>query len=125
MRYAISMFVLVGLNCGCSVRGFQNVPDGPTSPSQLRSAAAIARAEATALDEVADQQEGVIRQTLGAAKQAAESLGAPAVLTGLIGAGAGFLVPTPGQRKREQVAEARGKLGGAVESKASEKTGAA
>ncbi len=125
MRYAISMFVLVGLNCGCSVRGFQNVPDGPTSPSQLRSAAAIARAEATALDEVADQQEGVIRQTLGAAKQAAESLGAPAVLTGLIGARAGFMVPTPGPRKREQVAEARGKLGGAVESKASEKTEAA
>jgi len=54
---------------------------------------------------------------VGAAQSAASGLGAPAVLTGLIGAAGGFLVPTPGQRKREQVAEARGKLGGAVEGK--------
>ena len=118
MRYVIWMFVLVGLSTGCSVRGFSNVPDGPTMPSQLRSAAAVARAEADALDQIADQNEGVIRQVVGAAQQAASGLGAPAVLTGLIGAAGGFLVPTPGQRKREQVAEARGKLGGADESKA-------
>ena len=87
-------------------------------PSTLRSAAAVARAEADALDEIADQNEGIIRQVVGAAQSAASGLGAPAVLTGLIGAAGGFLVPTPGQRKREQVAEARGKLGGAVQSKA-------
>ena len=87
-------------------------------PSTLRSAAAVARAEADALDQIADQNEGIIRQIIGAAQSAASGLGAPAVLTGLLGAAGGFLVPTPGQRKREQVAEARGKLGGAVESKA-------
>ena len=87
-------------------------------PSTLRSAAAVARAEADALDEIADQNEGIIRQVVGAAQSAASGLGAPAVLTGLLGAAGGFLVPTPGQRKREQIAEARGKLGGAVESKA-------
>ena len=117
MRYAIWIGVCLCSSSGCSVRGFQNVPDGPTSPSQLRSAAAIARAEAQALDEVADQQEGVIRQIAGTFQQAAESLGAPAVLTGLLGAGAGFLVPTPGQRRREQVAEAKGRVGAVVESK--------
>jgi hypothetical protein len=78
----------------------------------------VARAEADALDQIADQNEGIIRQIIGAAQSAASGLGAPAVLTGLLGAAGGFLVPTPGQRKREQVAEARGKLGGAVESKA-------
>jgi len=117
MRCVILTSVLVGLNCGCSVRGFSNIPDGPTMPSTLRSAAAVARAEADALDEIADQNEGIIRQVVGAAQSAASGLGAPAVLTGLLGAAGGFLVPTPGQRKREQVAEARGKLGGAVEGK--------
>ena len=118
MRCVILTSVLAGLNCGCSVRGFSNIPDGPTMPSTLRSAAAVARAEADALDEIADQNEGIIRQVVGAAQSAASGLGAPAVLTGLLGAAGGFLVPTPGQRKREQVAEARGKLGGAVQSKA-------
>lgn len=117
MRYVISMCVLVVLSYGCTVRGFQNVPDGPTSPSQLRSAAAIARAEATALEEVADQQEGVIRQVVGTVQQMADSLGAPAVLTGLLGAGAGFMVPTPGQRRRERIAQAEGKLGEVVTKK--------
>lgn len=108
MRYGILICAFLFLNSGCSVQGFTNIPDGPTTPGQLRSAAAIARAEAAALDEVADQQEGVIRQVVGAAQSAAESLGAPAIVTGLIGAGAGFIVPTPGQRRREKVAKAEG-----------------
>jgi hypothetical protein len=69
----------------------------------------VARAEADALEQIADQNEGVIRQMVGTAQSAAESLGAPAVLTGLLGAGAGFLVPTPGQRRREKVAAAEAK----------------
>ena len=119
MRYAILICVFLALNTGCSVRGFSNVPDGPATPSTLRSAAAVARAEADALDQIADQNEGVIRQMVGTAQSAVESLGAPAVLTGLLGAGAGFLVPTPGQRRREQVAEAKGRVGAAVEGKGS------
>jgi len=114
MRFVILMCVLVASSTGCSVQGFSHLPDGPTMPSQLRSAAAVARAEANALDQIADQHEGVIRQVVGTVQQAAESLGAPAVLTGLLGAGAGFLVPTPGQKRREQVAEAKGRVGAAV-----------
>lgn len=110
MRYGISIFACLLLSSGCSVRGFQNVPDGPTIPSQLRAAASTARAEATALEAIADQQEGVIRQVIGAAQSAAESLGAPALMTGLIGAGAGFIVPTPGQRRREKVAKSEGEV---------------
>ena len=108
MRCVILICGWAVLNCGCSVTGFQNLPDGPTNPSQLRAAAAIARAEAQALDEVADQQEGVIRQVVGAVQQAADTIGAPAIVTGLIGAGAGLAVPTPGQRRREKVAKAEG-----------------
>lgn len=108
MRCVTLICALVGLSCGCSVRGFENIPDGPTTPGQLRGAASIARAEAQALDALADQQEGVIRQVVGAAQSAAETLGAPAIVTGLIGAGAGFIVPTPGQRRRERVAKAEG-----------------
>ena len=60
------------------------------------------------MDDLADQREGVIRQVVGAAQSAAETLGAPAIVTGLIGAGAGFVVPTPGQRRREKAAKAEG-----------------
>lgn len=111
MRFVILICVCLA-SSGCSVNGFSNIPDGPTTPSQLRSAAAVARAEATALEEVADQQEGVIRSVVGAAQSAAESLGAPAIVTGLIGAGAGFVVPTPGQRRREKAAAAEAKSDG-------------
>ena len=57
MRFVILMCVLVASSTGCSVRGFSNLPDGPTMPSQLRSAAAVARAEADALDQIADQND--------------------------------------------------------------------
>jgi len=114
MRYAILICGCLVWNTGCSVRGFSNVPDGLATPSTLRSAAAVARAEADALDQIADQNEGIIRQVLGSAQQVAGSLGAPAVLTGLLGAAGGFLVPTPGQRKREAIAESKGRLGAAV-----------
>ena len=114
MRYGILICGCLLLSAGCSVRGFSNLPpEGITTPSQLRSAAVIARAEADALDQIADQQEGIIRQIVGAAQQTAESLGAPAIVTGLMGAGAGFLVPTPGQRRRERVAKAEGAAHGA------------
>jgi len=118
MRYAILICGCLVLSTGCSVRGFSNLPDGPAMPSTLRSAAAVARAEADALDQIADQNEGIIRQVIGAAQSAASGLGAPAVLTGLLGAAGGFLVPTPGQRKREAIAESKGRLGASVEPKA-------
>ena len=111
MRYAILICGCLVLSTGCSVRGFSNLPDGPAMPSTLRSAAAVARAEADALDQIADQNEGIIRQVIGAAQQAASGLGAPAVLTGLLGAAGGFFVPTPGQRRREKVAAAEASVG--------------
>lgn len=110
MRYAILMCGFLVLSCGCSVNGFRQVPDGLTTPSQLRSAAAVARAEATALDQIAEEQEGVITRMVEGAQQAASSVGAPAALTGLLGLAGGWMVPTPGQRKRAEQAKAEGKL---------------
>lgn len=113
----IIAFLLLNLT-GCTVKGFANVPEGqPTTPTQLRSAAAIARAEAQALDQIADNQEGFIRDMVSKVQGAAESLGAPALLTGLLGGAAGFLTPTPGQRRRQDQAKAEGKLEGVVSSK--------
>ena len=112
MRFVILTSVCLGLNAGCMVRGFQNLPsDSLTTPGQLRSAAAIARSEATALEEIADQQEGVIRNIIGAAQAVTEQIGAPALVTGLVGGLAGFAVPTPGQKRRERVAAAEAKAG--------------
>ena len=102
-------FLILSLS-GCMVKGFANVPDTqPTSPAQLRSAAAIARAEAQALDQIADQQEGVIRDMISKVQEAAEGLGAPAIIGTALGAAGGLFVPTPGQRRREKVAAAEAK----------------
>lgn len=109
--FVIWTTVFLTLSAGCTVRGFQNVPDDrPTTPGQLRSAAAVARAEAQALDAIADQQEGVIRDAFQALQKGVEAVGSPAVLTGLIGAAGGFLVPSPGQRRREKLAAAEAKV---------------
>lgn len=94
---------------GCTVKGFQNVEDGPTTPAQLRAGAAVAKAEAQALEAIADQQEGVIRSTLATVQQAAESLGAPALITGAMGAAGAYFLPSPGQRRREKLAAAEAK----------------
>lgn len=103
--FAILTFGLATLNAGCTLNGFRNIPTGqPTTPTELRSAAAIARAEAVALEEIADQREGQLQRFMDSAQQAAEGLGAPAVLTGLMGAAGGFLVPSPSQRRRERLA---------------------
>ena len=61
----------------------------------MRKAAALARAEADALDQIADQQAQSLQQAIGASQEVASMLGAPEVVTGLIGALAGILVPSP------------------------------
>ena len=109
---------------GCVVRGFQQVPDGPTSPPQLRIAAAVARAEAEALDAAAAEQQGTIDNTIALVKDTVEQIvpqggGIPDALWGLLGLGAGWgLLPTPGQKRREKVAAAEGRLGGVVADRA-------
>tara|TARA_R100000951_G_scaffold13356_2_gene10589 strand:- start:2879 stop:3238 length:360 start_codon:yes stop_codon:yes gene_type:complete len=103
--FAISTPALLALNTGCTVKGFQSLEDGPATPSTLRSAAVIARAEAEALDEIADIQEGAFQKAIGSVQAAAESLGAPALMTGALAGGLGFLTPTPGQRRRETAAK--------------------
>lgn len=83
-------------------------------PGQLRAGAAVARAEADALDAIADQQEGVIRQAFDAAGAIAEASGAGPLAGLALGGAAGWLVPTPGQRRREKVAAAEAKAGAAT-----------
>lgn len=119
MRYGISMFALVALSTGCSVQGFKTVPDGLTSPGQLRSAAAVARAEADALEAVAAEQQGTVDMTVAAIRDTVTQMvpqagGLPDALWGVLGLGAGWMVPTPGQRRRERVAQSEGRLGGVV-----------
>jgi len=96
----------------CSVKGFPQLEGDFHSPGQLRSAAAIAKAQGMALEEIADQQQGMIQSVLATAEGVAGSLGAPAVLTGLLGAAGGFLVPTPAQKKRVAQAKREGEVEG-------------
>lgn len=106
--FVISTSACVASSSGCMVKGFTQIPDGLTTPTQLRSGAAIARAEAVALDAIAAEQQGVIDRTVGMIREASDSIGAPAAITGLMGAAAGWMVPTPGSRRREKLAKAEG-----------------
>ena len=107
MRSILFLLALPILS-GCSVKGFPQLEGDFHSPGQLRSAAAIAKAQGMALEEIADQQQGMIQSVLQTAEGVAGSLGAPAVLTGLLGAAGGFLVPTPAQKKRVAQAKREG-----------------
>lgn len=123
MRFAISMCVLVVSSFGCHVRGFKTVPDGLSSPGQLRAAAAVSRAEADALDAVAAEQQGTIDNTIDLVRDTVREIvpaggGVPDALWGLLGLGAGWMVPTPGQKRRERVAAAETRLGSVVADRA-------
>ncbi len=111
MRSILFLLALPILSA-CSVKGFPQLEGDFHSPGQLRSAAAIAKAQGMALEEIADQQQGMIQSALQTAEGVAGSLGAPAVLTGLLGAAGGFLVPTPAQRKRVAQAKREGEVEG-------------
>ena len=110
MRWIGWIIVFLCSSIGCSVKGFPQLDGTFHTPQQLRSAAAIATAQGQALNEIADQQQGMISGMLETAQGVAEGLGAPAVLTGLLGAAGGFLVPTPGQRRRQQLAKQEGEI---------------
>tara|TARA_R110000824_G_scaffold105422_3_gene249525 strand:+ start:212 stop:421 length:210 start_codon:yes stop_codon:yes gene_type:complete len=66
----------------------------------MRKAAATARAEADALDAIADQQSAQLRQAVNGAAGLASSLGAPEVITGLIAGLGGLLLPSPIRKKK-------------------------
>ena len=119
MRYVILTCVLAGLSSGCHVKGFKTVPDGLSSPGQLRAAAAVSRAEAEALEAVAAEQQGTIDKTVALVRDTVREIvpaggGVPDALWGLLGLGAGWMVPTPGQKRRERVAQSEGRLGNVV-----------
>jgi len=89
------------ISSGCShVNGFRSLSDGPAGTPELRKAAATARAEADALDAIADEQTQQLRRAVDGAQGLAESLGAPELVTGLIAGLGGLLVPSPIKRKK-------------------------
>lgn len=110
MVFGILSLAWLVSSSGCSVSGFRAVPDGLTTPSQLRSAAAVARAESIALEELANEQQGVWDQFRETGKQVVGELGLPGLATGLLGVGLGWVgLPTPGQTRRVRDAERIGK----------------
>ena len=102
--YRIPLFVLIiglGTLNGCSsLQGFASLSDGTASTTEMRKAAALARAEADALDQIVDQQNAQIRQAVDGAQDLAVSLGAPELITGLIAGLGGLLLPSPIRKKK-------------------------
>jgi len=97
----LSIVALMTSNGCSSVKGFRSLSDGQAATPELRKAAATARAEADALDAIADQQTQQLRDAVDGAHGLAESLGAPELVTGLIAGLGGLLVPSPIRRKKK------------------------
>ena len=102
--YRIPLFVsttVLVTSSGCSqLSGFGSLSDGIATAPEMRKAAATARAEADALDAIADQQSAQLRQAVNGAAGLASSLGAPEVITGLIAGLGGLLLPSPIRKKK-------------------------
>ena len=103
--FALVLALAIWLLAGCQVSGFAHMKDGLATASQMRAAATSARHEADLLDELADHADDITSRAFSFVEESAAMIGAPAILTGLMGGAAGFLVPSPGQRKREKVLE--------------------
>lgn len=110
----ICVFALVSLmtSAGCSdVRGFSYAGDGVMSSSQARQAAAVAQAEANALNSIAEEQDRSARSMLSAVDTAASNLGAPEIVSALIGAAGTLFIPPPGSRRKQEKAMKAAKSG--------------
>ena len=100
MKYIASIIVLVCLNGCSSVQGFKSTTDGNLGPEEATRAAIVARAEADALEQIAASQYEQRERFVGLAKQASTSLGAPEIVSGLLGALGGLFLPSPIKRKK-------------------------
>jgi hypothetical protein len=100
MLLSLSTAGFLTLSACSQLSGFGSLSDGTASSSEMRKAAAIARAEADALDQIVAQQDAQFHQAVGATQEVASLLGAPEVASALIGAIAGILVPSPIKRKK-------------------------
>lgn len=95
------------LAVGCTqVRGFQYAEDGNLTVAEARQAAIVAQAEADALWEIAGEHERTANHLAGQAEGIARTVGAPELVSGLIGAAAGLFVPAPRLRKKNAEAPA-------------------
>ena len=102
---AFVAFVLLGtfyILTGCTVKGFQYIPDGLSTPQARRAGAVTARAEADALEAMANQSDAITQRAFTFLQGSAEALGAPTILGALLGLGGGLMIPSPGSRKREK-----------------------
>lgn len=92
---------MVFILSGCATKGFQYVDSGIVTPWQLRAAAATARSEANALEQIADINEGFMQRVIQSTSEAVNSIGGAGVpIAALIGAAGGLFIPSPGSKKR-------------------------
>lgn len=101
MRYILLIIGLACLNACSSVQGFRASTDGTMGPEEAHRAAIVARAEADALEQIAQSQYEQRGRVVNLATEASSSLGAPEVVTGLVGALGGLFLPSPIKRKKQ------------------------
>ena len=100
MKYILLIIGLACLSACSSVQGFRATTDGNLGPEEAHRAAIVARAEADALEQIAQSQYEQRGRAVNLAKQASTTLGAPEVVTGLVGALGGLFLPSPIKRKK-------------------------
>lgn len=109
MKYLILGFLVLG---GCRALPTNEFVDPiPTmDPNALEEAAIVAEAKAEMYNRLSERAAGFWRGAAQTASEGLGAIGAPAALTGLLGAAGGFLVPSPGERKRVRIAKTEGRL---------------
>lgn len=98
-----ALIAIIVIAAGCQgIKGFQYANNGAISSSEARNAAAMARAEATALDAIAAENDASANRIIGAASTLVDDLGIGGI--GGIGAAIGALstlwVKPPRRRKK-------------------------
>ena len=88
------------IGCG-QIRGFQYASDGTLTAGEARQAASVAQAEANALNDIADQHDQTTRRVIETTGTILEQVGAPEIISALVGAAAALFVPPPGSRKKK------------------------
>lgn len=100
---ATAVVIVIVMVVGCqAVRGFRYAPDASLSASEARNAAAVARAEASALDSIAAESDATALRFIETGKGLADELGAGGI-GAVIGALSTLWVTPPRRRKKTEV----------------------
>lgn len=99
----VPLFAAVLLGAGCQTIQTPSGDEIPVmDPNALRREAIVAEGQADTFHRLADEATGFWQRGLETGEDLLSAFGAPAAAGSVLGALGGWMVPTPGQRRRER-----------------------